>query len=108
VVRLVGGREREDEARADRLDVEGDAAIDAERGSGSASRRRERLSGVEVATMIRSISEASCRHWRAQPAPPSPRYRGRLVIGRDMALADAGALDDPLVGRVDTLPARRW
>ena len=29
--------------------------------------------------------------------------RGRLVIGSDVALADAGALDDPLVAGVDLL-----
>ena len=37
------------------------------------------------------------------------KARGRLAFARDVAAADAGALDDPLVGGVDaSWPAPRW
>lgn len=49
------------------------------------------LGGVHAGVSERSLCRLQGQH------------RGRLVIGRDMALADAGALHDPLIGRVDAL-----
>ncbi len=60
------------------------------------------LSGVEVARMIRSmigrrqpgiVERRACRRL-------AERRRG-LAFAGDVALADAGALHDPLVGRLD-------
>ena len=62
------------------------------------------MSGVTVATISRSIDAGSA------PAISSARRAAgqadvgeRLVVGRDPALADPGALDDPLVVGVDDL-----
>ena len=60
------------------------------------------LSGVEVASTIRSMS-SGVRPALASAARAArlAQRRRRLVVGRDVALADAGALDDPLVGGLD-------
>ena len=62
------------------------------------------MSGVTVATIRRSMSvpslpacSSACR------AAGSERSDSACVLGRDPALADAGALHDPLVRRVDQL-----
>ena len=62
------------------------------------------MSGVTVATMIRSIVG------RVDACVGERRARGRRAMSvsasslvRDPSLADAGALDDPLVVRVDEL-----
>ena len=101
---LVGGRQREDEARADRLQVERRAMGDAEavlhrhRGGGKV------LSGVEVASTIRSIDCAStCGIGERGARGMQREIGGELAGGGDMALADAGALHDPFVGGVDRL-----
>ena len=57
---IVGGGKREDEPRAHRLQVEGRAVVDAERRSAPRPRSAGKvLSGVEVASTIRSIDCAS-------------------------------------------------
>ena len=60
-------------------------------------------SGVAVASTIRStIVGRRCRHWRARACGRLGREMGgELAVGRDMALADAGALRDPLVRGVE-------
>ena len=60
------------------------------------------LSGVEVASTIRSIDCASMPALAsAACAALSAEMRGELALRRDVALLDAGALDDPFVRRVD-------
>ena len=62
------------------------------------------LSGVEVATMIRSIVDGSQPGCFERPRRGlGGEVGGHLAFGRDMALPDAGALDDPFVGGVDDL-----
>ncbi len=59
-------------------------------------------SGVAVARTIRSSASASMpAAASARRAAAQARSRGHLALGGDVALADAGALDDPLVRRVD-------
>ena len=101
----VGLRDRVHEARAAREQVVG-AGI---RARPSVSARSAELvgnimSGVTVAQIRKSISG------RVDPCIGERRPRGRqrdvgerLVVGGDPPLADPGALDDPLVGRVDEL-----
>ena len=68
------------------------------------------LSGVAVASTIRSMSATV----EAGVGERPPRRRGAEVGGQfavrgDVALLDAGALDDPFVGGVDHLrQGRRW
>ena len=62
------------------------------------------MSGVTVATMIRSIDAAATP--ASARAAIGRRLRDvgqRLLLGREPPLADPGALDDPLVRRVDVL-----
>ena len=60
------------------------------------------LSGVEVPTTIRSIDCASTLRVLERGARRlHAEVGGELAGGRDVALADAGALHDPLVRRVD-------
>ena len=60
------------------------------------------LSGVEVASTIRSMSAARSPALVQRLARRRRReVGGDLALRRDVALADAGALDDPLVGGVD-------
>ncbi len=60
------------------------------------------LSGVAVASTIRSIDGASSADAASAAARRLDGEIGRDLAGRrDAALADAGALDDPLVRRVD-------
>ena len=60
------------------------------------------LSGVEVASTIRSIDCASTpAAASAARAACERQVGGGLALGRDVALADAGALHDPFVGGVD-------
>jgi hypothetical protein len=72
------------------------------------------MSGVDVATMIRSTSAgrrpADCRRGarrRQRQIAADFAFRGKV------ARADAGALDDPRVGRLDAAlgqlgPGRHW
>ena len=60
------------------------------------------LSGVAVASTIRSMSAGvSPALSSAAFAASSAEVGGELAIGGDVALADAGPLQDPLVGRLD-------
>ena len=60
------------------------------------------LSGVEVASTIRSIDCASTWALASAALRRLDGEIGRhLAVRRDMALADAGALHDPFVGGVD-------
>ena len=95
-----------DEAGADRLHVEGGAAVScrARPAPGSRSPERSRRAST-VASTIRSTSLAlDAGVLRAPPRRPRiARSEVSLAVGRDVALADAGALDDPLVGGVEAL-----
>ena len=65
------------------------------------------LSGVEVASTIRSIDcgiDPGIGKRRARRI--DRQMRGELALGGDVALPDAGALHDPLVGGVD--PRRQF
>ena len=107
----VGGGDGIDEARADRLDIEGGAVVHAElllddrggRREGHVGRRRRDDDQVDVVV----------RHAGIRPAPCAGRVHGEiggvLALGGDVALPDAGALHDPLVGGVDHLATvRHW
>ena len=104
---IVGGGEREDEARAHRLQVEGRAMVDAEpvlhrdrgRGKGVVRRRGRQHDQVDRLRIDPGIGERRARGVDRQ-------MRGELALGGDMALPDAGALHDPLVGGVD--PRRQF
>ena len=61
------------------------------------------LSGVAVASTIRSIDGASMRGVKRGARRVDGELGRGLARRRDVALADAGALDDPLVGGVDHL-----
>ena len=61
------------------------------------------MSGVVVATMMRSIRGAMPAAASALCAACERRDRSSCALRRDVALADAGARDDPLVGGVDGL-----
>ena len=62
------------------------------------------MSGVTVAQITRSISRPVDARLGQRLAHGGQRdVRERLVLSGDPALADAGALDDPLVGGVDEL-----
>ena len=102
---VVGDRQREDEARAYRLHVEGGAAGHAELGLHARGRRREgivrrawwrRRSDRRLAARGRRPSSARSGGARRQVG-------GQLAVGRDVPLADAGAGDDPLVGGVQLM-----
>ena len=104
---IVGGRQREDEARADRLQVEGRAMVDAERvlhrdrggGKGVVRRRGRQHDQVDRLRVDPGIGQRRARRIDRQ-------MRGELALGGDVALPDAGALHDPLVGGVD--PRRQF
>ena len=100
--KIVGGRERKDEAGAHRLQVEGRAMGDTERvldrhgcrresvvrGRGRQHDQVDRL-GVDAGIGERGVGGLD------------REMRGELVVGRDMAFADTGPLHDPLIGSVD-------
>jgi hypothetical protein len=100
----VGDAERIDEARAHGLDVEGDAdrraqlALDDGRGrrEGHVGRGRGDDDQVDVGGGLAGVGQGASRGLDGQVA-------GRLVVARLVALADAGALLDPLVAGVDDL-----
>ena len=100
-----------DKARADRLQVErravgdAEARLDRHRGRG---KRMVRRRGREHDEIDRLRIDVGVRR-----APRAPRASARSEVSspsrRDVPLADAGALHDPLVGGVDQLRAdRRW
>ena len=99
---VVGGGQGVGEAGADRLQVEGDGRADAElalhRGRG----------GREGVVGGRGGDQDQVEVRGRQPGPVERLARGRdgeiggqLALGREMALADAGALADPFVRGVD-------
>ena len=100
----VGGRERVDEARADRLQIERGAMVDAEAGLHRDRGRRESLVGrgrrqhdqIDRLRVDLGMRERGLRRMQAQ-------VRGQFAGRGDAALVDAGALHDPFVGRVDGL-----
>ena len=100
---IVGGGQRKDEARADRLQVEGRAMVDAEpvldrdrgRRESVVRRRGRHHDQVDRLRIDAGIGERRARGIDAE-------MRGELVVGRDVALPDAGALHDPVVGSVNS------
>ena len=99
---LVGRRDREDEAGAHRLQIEGDAVRHAEIGLHLGRHRRK---GV---VRRRGRDDDEIDVGGAEPGIGQRRLgglagerRGGLALGGDVALANAGALGDPLVGGVD-------
>ena len=101
---VVGGRNRIDEAAADRLQVERRPFDDAEIGLDLGRDRRKRVVGrrgrhdheVDVRRLKTGLSQRGLRS-------PGGQGRGCLAFSRDIALPDAGALLDPLVRGVDLL-----
>src|SRR5579885_1259751 len=101
---LVGSRKREDETRAYRLHVERRALLDAEfglnrdrcRGESLVGRRGREHDQVDFARVHFGVSQGSARSLQAE-------MRSELAFGRDMPLANAGALLDPRVAGVDRL-----
>ena len=98
----VGHRQRADETRAHGLNIKGDAAGHAEsclylgRGCGERVVRRGRRQHQEIERV-----RADARLFQRRPARREGEVGGQLVIGRDVALPDAGAGLDPLVAGVD-------
>jgi hypothetical protein len=97
-----------DKTAADRLHVEGGcAADDAELVLQQQAVLGKDQSGVEVATMMRSISPAlpsGCLQRCAQLASSARSLL--LVSAGDVAVADARSLDDPLIRRFDPRATR--
>ena len=101
---LVGDGQRVDEAGAGRVDVEGRAAGGAQLVLQQAGRGREdqvRRGGAEHDQVEVSGADAGRFH-RAHRGVVG-EVRGGLALGGDVALADAGAGDDPLVAGVHEL-----
>ena len=98
----VGRRQRIDEAGADRLQIEGGAVGDAERGlhrdrarrKGVVGRRGGQHDQVDRLRVEMGVRERRARRVRSH-------VRGEFAGRGDAALVDAGALHDPLVGGVD-------
>ena len=101
---VVGDGQRVDEARAHGLHVEGRALGDAEavldlhrrRRKGAVGRRRRAddeidVDGIDAGAHQRLLGGGDAEVGR------------ELVVAGDVALTDAGALDDPFVGGVDDL-----
>ena len=101
---LVGRRQRVDEAGADRLQVEGRAVVMPSAACTCVAVAGKVLSGVEVATMMRSMSPAS--------SPASSSAARAAGCARSEVVSPSAAMwrsrmpvrcDDPLVGGVDHL-----
>ena len=100
----VGGGNGIDEARADRLEVERGAVVHAELllnhrgggGEGEVGRRGRDDDEVDVGD-----GDAGGRHRLLRGF--DREIGGDFAFGGEVALADAGALDDPFVGGVDEL-----
>ena len=100
--RIVGDRQRKDEPGADRLHVERGAPLHAEPRLHLGRGRREGVVGgrgrehdqIEIAAAHAGAAERPLRGADGQ-------IRGQLAVGGDPALADAGALADPLVGGIE-------
>ena len=98
----VGLGEREDEAGADRLDVEGEAAahadralhLDRGRGEGLVGRRGGDDQRVDVGAGQPGVGERGAGGGDGEVG-------GRLALGGEVAPLDAGAGADPLVGGVE-------
>ena len=103
---VVGDRQRIDEAGADRLHVEGGAARHAERGLHRGGGGRKGLVG-RGGREHDQVDVAARAMPGVRPAPRRRRWVARSEVispsRRDVALADAGALADPLVGGVEAL-----
>src|SRR5207248_3834722 len=111
----IGDRQRVEEAGAHGVHVESDAVVDPERrldlGCGRwkslVGRRGRKHDDVDVAGVDAGMIERAARGLGSEAAR-------RLPVRRDVAVADTGALDDPLIGRVDGLGqflignAARW
>ena len=93
-----------DEARAHRLHVEGgslghaEGGLHARRGGGKRLVRRGRRQDdqVEIGRLQPGMGQRALRGLDGQ-------MRRELAVGRDVALANAGALLDPLVGGIHLL-----
>ena len=98
----VGGRQREDEAGAYRLQIEGGAVGDAElrlhrhgaRRKGVVGRRGGEHDEVDRLRIDLGMGERGARRVRRH-------IRGQFAGRGDVALVDAGALHDPFVGGID-------
>ena len=98
----VGLGEGEDEAGADRLDVEGEAArhadrglhLDRGRGKGLVGGRRRQDDRVDVGAAQAGVGEGGAGGGDGE-------VRGRLALGGEVAALDAGARPDPFVGGVE-------
>ena len=98
---IVRGGQREDEPRAYRLQIEGRAVVDAEPvlhrdrggGKGVVRRRGREHDQVDRLRIDPGIGQGRARGMDRQ-------MRGELAFGGDVALPDAGALHDPLVGGI--------
>ncbi len=99
---FIGRRQREDESRTDRLQIEGDTTRHAESGldlrrdggKGVIGGRGRNNDEVDVIGGKTGVGERRLRGAKA-------KRRGSFVLSRDVALPDAGALHDPGVGRVE-------
>jgi len=103
----VRGRQREDEARAYRLKVEGRAMVNAEGGlhrHGRGGKGMVRRRGAEHDQVDRLGVDPGIGQRRARRV--DRQMRGELALGGDMALPDPGSLHDPLVRGVD--PRRQF
>ncbi len=101
---IVGDGEAINEARADRLNVEGRAARHTEAGLNLGRGRRESLVGrrrgddddVDIVGFHAGIIERASRGFKGE-------IGGGFAFARDMAALDAGARHDPGIGGVDHL-----
>ena len=101
---FVGGGEREDEPRTDRLDVESGAVCHAQcgldlgrdGGKGEVRRRGRDNHKIEIRSREPGVGEGSFGRIKTE-------LRGRLVQGGDVALPYSRALHDPCVGRLQRL-----
>ncbi len=101
---IVGDRQRVEEAGADRLDVEGDAIVDAECGLDQGRARREGLVGGRRGEHDQAdLLGLDPGRGERLPRCLGRQRRRRLAVGGDVARFDAGPLDDPFVGRLDPL-----
>jgi len=96
--KTVRARQRKDKARADRLQIETPPLMMPSSACTATAVAGKVLSGVEVASTMRSIDCASTPALAsAARAALTGQMRGELALGGDVALPDAGALHDPLV-----------
>jgi hypothetical protein len=92
-----------DEARADRLEVEGEAAFMPSECWIMVAAEGKVRSGVEVATITASTSDGSRPAMARRPRRLRAHARGRLARRREVPPLDARALADPFVRGVEPL-----